>query len=69
MALLQVIGALALLATALVRLPALKKYEGPVNTAKGKLLQVLKWMPTIGINPQTKKLEEAMMDTKYIDNE
>jgi hypothetical protein len=56
----QLLLTITLLATVLVRIPALAKYEGPVNTFKGKLLGLLSKAPTLGKNPQTKKLEEAL---------
>ncbi len=57
---LGILGSITLLATFLVRIPALAKYEGPVNTFRGKFLLASRWFPTIGINPQTKKIEEAL---------
>lgn len=49
-----------ILATALVRFPPLMKYEPEVGKAKGLLISILHFLPTIGVNPQTKKLEEAL---------
>lgn len=55
-----VTGALVYLATVLVRIPSLNKYEGNVGKIKTWWLKISRWLPTIGVNPQTKKLEEAI---------
>jgi len=62
----QLLLALTVLATLLVRIPSLAKYEGTLNTFKGKLLTLLSKFPTLGKNPQTKKLEEALKSDKQI---
>jgi hypothetical protein len=62
----QLVLILTTLATVLVRIPSLAKYEGPVNTFKGKLLLVLEKFPTFGTNPQTAKLKETLKDQEPI---
>lgn len=61
---LQVLGALVLLATVLVRIPAFSKYSDEVGTVRAKFIELTKWLPTIGVNPNTKKLEEQFEDIK-----
>lgn len=54
----MVLGALVPIATALVRLPFLKKYEGDISGFSTGLQKFLSSLPTLGKNPTTKKLEE-----------
>lgn len=54
------LSVLVVIATALVRLPPLAKHSDKVDGVVGFLNKILKWMPTIGVNPQTKKLEEKV---------
>jgi hypothetical protein len=61
---LEILGTLSVLATLLVRLPAFKKHAGSVDGAVGKVVKVIQWMPTIGVNPRTKALEQAIQDFK-----
>lgn len=60
----EIIGALAVLATILVRLPVFKKHMNDADSAVGKTLKVIQWLPTIGVNPRTKALEQAIADLK-----
>lgn len=48
---------LVVIATALVSLPFLTKYEEAVNKVVDVINEVLDCLPTLGKNPQTKKLE------------
>lgn len=56
--------AVSVLATLLVRLTPSKADDEAVGKATAFFLKILKWMPTIGVNPQTKKLEEAYEELK-----
>lgn len=58
------IGIITLLATALVRIPMFKNYSDEVSGFAKGLVKVLHWLPTIGINPQTTKLEETIMELR-----
>jgi hypothetical protein len=58
----QIMMAIVVLATALVRLPFLKKYAAEVDSLGGKLIKAISYAPTIGINPRTKALEDALKD-------
>jgi hypothetical protein len=56
--------AVSILATLIVRVIPGTKDDEAVNKFIGFFLKGLKWLPTIGVNPQTKKLEEAYAELK-----
>ena len=56
----QVLGGLVILATIIVRLTPSKDDDIKVNSLRVKFLRFLGWLPTIGVNPKTKKLEEYL---------
>lgn len=60
----QILAALVIFATALVRVPGLNKHSEKVGGLAAKIFKAIKWLPTIGVNPGTKKLEEAYDDMK-----
>lgn len=51
------LGVLVIIATALVRIPGLNKYEDEVQGVVKVINKILSWMPTLGKNPSTKALE------------
>jgi hypothetical protein len=55
---------ITLLATVLVRLTPNKTDDQVVGKFSGLLLKALKWLPTLGVNPQTKKLEEQIFELR-----
>ena len=55
---LMVLGAIVPISTALVRLPFLSKFEGDVSDFNKGLQKFIGSLPTLGKNPNTKKLEE-----------
>lgn len=55
---------LSLLATVAVRLTPSTTDDEKVSAVVAKFLKVLHWLPTIGVNPQTKKLQEAYEELK-----
>lgn len=55
---------LTLVATLVVRLTPSKADDQAVGKFTSTLLKVLKWLPTLGVNPQTKKLEEALYELR-----
>ena len=55
----QVIGGIAIVATAIVQLTKSKSDDKAVSKAIRKVLKLMSYLPTIGINPNTKKLEDA----------
>jgi hypothetical protein len=59
--------AITLLATVIVRITPSKSDDEMVHGFAGKLLKILQWLPTIGVNPQTKKLQEAYEEIKSKD--
>jgi len=55
---------LTLVATVVVRFTPSKLDDEVVAGLAGKLIKVLQWLPTIGVNPRTKALEEAYKEIK-----
>lgn len=55
---------LTILATVVVRLTPSKTDDLAVGKFSSKLMAMLRWLPTLGVNPQTKKLEEALYELK-----
>lgn len=56
--------AVSVLATILVRLTPDKADDEKVDAFIQKFQKVLHWLPTIGLNPNTKKLQEAYDELK-----
>jgi len=54
------LGVLVVIATALVRIPALAHYEDEVQGVVKVITKILAWLPTIGKNPSTKALESKL---------
>lgn len=54
-----VVGAITLIATVIVKLTPGKKDDERVLEYASKFWKLISYLPTIGINPRTKKLEEA----------
>lgn len=54
----------SVLATVLVRLTPSQADDEKVHAFIHKFQKVLHWMPTIGVNPNTKKLQEAYEELK-----
>lgn len=55
---------ISILATIIVRLTPSKTDDEKLSAFMQKFLKVLAWLPTIGVNPQTKKLQEAYEELK-----
>jgi len=53
---------IVMVATAAARLTPTKKDDKFVLGAKTTLDKVLAWLPTIGVNPHTKKVEEKLQE-------
>lgn len=60
----QLLGALVISATVIVKLTPSPKDDEMAHGFAGKFFKFLSYLPTIGINPRTKKLEEAYNDLK-----
>lgn len=58
----QVMFGLMIVASALVRTPWLKKNAGALDGVISKVLRLMTWLPTLGIDPRTKALETALKD-------
>ena len=61
---LDILGALVLVSTLVVRLTPSPSDDEAIGKIYGYWLSAIKWLPTIGINPQTKKLEEVINELK-----
>ena len=61
---LMVLGALVPVATVLVRLPFLKKYEKAASKFEDYVYKAMSFLPTLGKNPSTKALEEKVNGKK-----
>ncbi len=59
---LQGLGALVILATAIVRLTPNKNDDLAIESIANKVFKLFSYLPTIGVNPRTKKLEEVYSD-------
>ncbi len=57
---LQVLGGLCITATIMVRIPGLSGGKAAVDGISGYWTKLVQFLPTLGVNPQTKKLEEAL---------
>lgn len=55
---LQGLGALVIVATAIVKITPSPKDDEQVSKLAKAFFRLLKFLPTIGINPQTKKIED-----------
>lgn len=60
----QIIGFITIGATIVVRITPSKKDDADAAVITDKVWRYINMLPTIGINPRTKKLEEAYKDTK-----
>jgi len=56
----QLIASITIVATLLAK--AMGKMEGEVNSFGKKVLKALAYLPTLGVNPNTKKLEEQLKE-------
>ncbi len=59
----QTFMGIAILATLVVRIPGVggdKEVDGVV----GWIVKICAWLPTIGVNPNTKKLKEALEEAQ-----
>lgn len=59
-----VLTALTLLATVVARITPTKRDDQCMTVVTRWVLKALKVMPTLGVNPQTKKLEETIMELR-----
>lgn len=59
-----VLTALTLLATVVARLTPTKRDDECMTGITRWVLKILKVMPTLGVNPQTKKMEETIYELR-----
>jgi len=61
---LEVLGALVLVATVIVRATPSPADDASVSSIAQKFFKVVNYLPTLGINPRTKKIEETYNELK-----
>lgn len=57
---LEVLGAITICATVIVRLTPNPKDDGVVKKISDVLFKVIEYLPTLGVNPKTKEMKEAL---------
>lgn len=60
----QVLLGIVVVATALARVVKGGEYADEVAGIKGKILKLIQFLPTIGVNPRTKHLEDQLNEMK-----
>jgi hypothetical protein len=60
----EVLSALMVLATVVVRFTPSKADDKVALSVSDKVLKAIHWLPTIGVNPKTKALEDAYLSAK-----
>ena len=58
----EVIGVLAVVATVIVQLTPDPEDDGKVKKVSDAIFKIISYLPTFGINPRTKKMEEALKE-------
>lgn len=61
---LQALGGLVVAATAIVRISPKSKNIENVDGIADRIFKFINYLPTLGINPRTKKLEEAVKEMR-----
>lgn len=59
-----ILSSVVVIATVISRLTPSKKDDEITGKVAGLLFKAIKWLPTLGVNPQTKKLEQAYEELK-----
>ena len=59
-----VLTTVTLLATVIVRLTPTKADDKFMGKISGTFLKIMQWLPTIGINPKTKQLEQTIAELR-----
>ena len=60
----QGLGALCIIATIIARITPSHSDDEKVFKVVSKVWQFLAWLPTLGVNPNTKKLEDMFKELK-----
>ena len=61
---LEILGAIVIVATVIVRLTPSESDDKTASKFSKAYFDILKVLPTLGVNPQTKKIEEAYKEIK-----
>jgi hypothetical protein len=64
MNILSALGALCLFATIVAKMTPSPKDDEVVGKVYGYLLKLIQFLPTLGVNPQTQKIQEALEEAK-----
>ena len=56
----EILGVIAIIATVIARVTPDPKDEGKVKKIVDVVMKVIGYLPTVGINPRTQKLEDAV---------
>ena len=60
----MILSSLVVVSTIVVRITPSKKDDDVHSRFAEMVMKVIKWLPTIGVNPQTKELERAYDELK-----
>ena len=58
----EILGIICLVATVIVRITPNPKDDGKVSKIAKIIFTIINYLPTLGINPRTKKLEAAVAE-------
>lgn len=58
----EILGVICVIATIIVRLTPNQKDDGKVNKIVKIIFTIINYLPTLGINPRTKKLEATVRE-------
>lgn len=59
-----VLTTITLVATVVVRLTPTKADDVFMGKISGTFLRILQWLPTIGVNPKTKQMEQTIAELR-----
>ena len=65
----QFLGAVVVVATILAKITPSKEDDGKVNALVEMVHKLIAVLPTLGVNPETKKLKEKVEELKKIKND
>jgi hypothetical protein len=60
----EVLGGVCILATIVARLTPTKKDDAIVESMDNLFFKVMNFLPTLGINPNTQKVKDALVDAQ-----
>lgn len=59
-----VLTTITLVATVVVRLTPTKADDAFMGKVSGGLIRILQWLPTIGVNPKTRQMEQTIAELR-----